>query len=97
MRVVSPRASPFPERQLPQSLDHTSAPSGALITKIGTVFRSAVQSASIPGFITIGSAARAAFVRMLSCPLSGTVSSTINGTVTAPTTGTDGTIHIYTT
>jgi hypothetical protein len=42
MRVVSPRASPFPERELPRSLDHTSAPSGALITKIGTVFRSAL-------------------------------------------------------
>jgi putative DNA primase/helicase len=32
---------------------------------------------------------------VLSCPLSGAVSSTINGTVTGPTTGTDGTIHVY--
>jgi hypothetical protein len=34
---------------------------------------------------------------LLSCPVFGMVSSTINGTVTDPTTGTGSTIHMHTT
>jgi hypothetical protein len=34
---------------------------------------------------------------LLSCPVNGAVSSTLVGTVSGPTTGTGGTIYVYTT